>query len=310
MLDEITKAVESLSADNLDRFIGIIVNNPSLGALNHAYLFNQGHIEHTVMPESSIDEQKRKVTGNEAMIYIPVYKESLSYGRVRVKEVRTRKKTMVSTNLMLRFFKAFNRMPKESNNVPDGRLGIYSKEDSEAYISPLIGRNVASSKELVNKAIFEILVDLYLANAGIENGVFREFLMHIVLLSEGFDRKMPDIDVDDLKNFLDVKNMILLSNIAKKCHYLNEAVTVDMEEVMLLRIFLNKQKEETLRILESLSPNGNDEVLALQLEELRKKLCSTNEESYSNLFSLKEEKKLLIHLKLQGYFDSREYFKL
>ena len=310
MLDEITKVIGSLREDNLDRFVRIIVNNPSLGALNHAYLFNQGNVEHMVIPESSIDELKRKVTGNEAMIYLPVYKDSLSYGKVRVKEVMTRKKALLSTNLMLRFFKTFDRMPKESKNVPDGRLGIYSKEDSEAYISPLVGRNVASNKELVNKAILEILVDLFLANADIENTVISEFLRYIVLLSEGFEIKMPDIDVVKLKSFLDTRNLMLLSNIAKKCHYLNEAVTVDMEEVMLLRIFLNKQKQESLRVLEVLTQNCNESVMSFQLDELRKKVSSTNEESYNSLLSLKEEKKLYIHLKLQGYFDTREYFKL
>ena len=85
MQAEITKAIEGLNEENLDRFIRIIVNNPSLGPLNHAYLFNQGNIEHTVMPESSIDELKRKVTGNEALIYLPVYKDSLSYGLFMVK---------------------------------------------------------------------------------------------------------------------------------------------------------------------------------------------------------------------------------
>ncbi len=102
------------------------------------------------------------------------------------------------------------------------------------------------------------------------------------------DRKT--VDINELKASLDERRLLLLSMIIKWCRYIAQCVTVDAEEIMLLRAFMTEDKDKTINILEDIENKTEDEILKLQLKELNYKLNAVSEEDYQIIYTLKQKR--------------------
>ncbi len=306
MLTQLSKALETLDATNLDRYIKIVVNNPNLGAFNHAYLFNQGNIEKYVLPENSIVELGKRSTGVEGQIFLPVFKEEMTFARAKVKEVRPPKKSDVGINHLTRFFQVFGITPLPTELLWDGRFGHFDKGNGEAYIAKNVYTSQFSDKGMINRAVLEILAELFATEEEVENRDYNRLLVYMVLLNEGYYPSKPDIDMKNLKAFLNEERLLDLSLILKRCHYLVEGVVLDFEEIMLLRALMKEDKNETLGLLERIEATTQAKTM---IKGLRYKLMSCDDAAYAELFMVKEAKKLRLHQDYKGLFDTKKYFK-
>lgn len=310
MHDVFTEALNALDEISLERYVRILTNNPHLGPLNHANLFLQENIERTVVPESSIEALHRKPTGREALIFLPVMKEELALAKVRVKEVSVKRTNLSMNNYTLRFTEAFGLLPiKKDLPLPD-RLGMFDKEEGQAFISTRTSTMPGDTVSILNDAILEILVDIFLSKEDIEDETYRRFVLSTLkrTLKRPKDRKT--IDINELKASLDERRLLLLSMIIKWCRYIAQCVTVDAEEIMLLRTFMTEDKDKTLNILEDIENKTEDEILKLQLKELNYKLNAVSEEDYQIIYTLKHKKKLNLHLRFEDYIDAKTYMHM
>ena len=307
MLTQLSKALQSLDETNIDRYINVVVNNPNLGPYNHAYLFNQGNINKFVLPDNSIHELKKRSSGEEAEIYLPVFKEQICFARAKVKEVKPIKKSDVGINYLTGFFRVFGVTPKPTELLGNGRLGHFNKDDGEAFISRAAYESQFSDKGLINRAVLEIMAELFASDEEAKNIEYNKLIVYMVLLNQGFYPSMPELNMKELKQFLDEEKLMNLSLIIKKCQYLAEGIVLDFEEVMILRALMKEDRAETIGFLEQLEKTSEAKYM---INQLKNKLLSTTEASYSDLYLLKEAKKLQLHQGFKGYFDTRKYFNI
>ena len=307
MLTQPRKALEILDESSIDRYIDIVVNNPNLGPYNHAYLFNQGNINKFLLPENSIHELGKKVRGVEGEIYLPVFKDNLTFARAKVKEVKPIKRTDVGNNYLTRYCDVFGCSPKTTKFIGFGRLGHFSKDEGEAYISKEAYENQFSEKGMLNKAVLEILAELFADAEDAKNPEYNKLLLYLALSSRGFSSSKPNLNMAELKEYLDETKLMNLSLIVKNCLYLVEGIELDFEEVMILRALMKEDRAETISILEKLEEECDVKPM---IKQLRYKLLSTDEATYADLYMLKVTKKLQLHKGFKGFFNTKKYFEL
>ena len=301
------EALSKLDETSIFKYLEIVINNPLLEGYNHAFLFNQGNINNAVYPQKSIEALERMPTGECAEVCLPIYKDGFEFLKVKVQEVAARKKTPAKTNYYMKFVRMFGKEPTVIDIKDSSRLGFFDKEAGDVYISSFMEES--NLKKLLNWAIVEIVIDILLANEDIENEDYRKLVLYTSLLNLGFHPNKPKVDFINLKAFLDERTLELISFFVKQCEYLTEGVSIDIEEVMILRYVMADNQEKTIENLEKLRGISSDPHISMMLKELIYKISAMDSSVYSNIYVLKKRKQLALHQGFKDTMDGNKYIK-